>query len=281
MKVGLIAGSGQFPLIFSSKAKSEGFSVYTAALAKEADPLLKDHVEALEWVHIGQIGRMITFFKRNGVSQAVMMGAVEKTRMFSDARPDEKAISIVAGMESTHDDALLRAFADAFEEEGIRIRSSTFLLPDLLAPKGCWTKREPTGPEHRDLVLGWRLAKELGRLDIGQCIVVGGGSVLAVEAIDGTDATIRRGGELGKGNAAVVKICKPGQDERFDVPAAGVQTIRTMAEAGAKALALEAGKTLVFDREEMVALADKHGISIVALDGGGLNIEYRTRNRRM
>jgi DUF1009 family protein len=266
MRVGLIAGSGQFPIIFSKKAKLKGFSVYVAAFVNEADPLLNDHAEAVEWVHLGQIERTIKFFKKNNVAEAVMMGAIEKTRMFTDAKPDEKAISIVAGMKNTHDDGLLRAFAKAFENEGIRIRSSTFLLPELLAPKGCWTKRKPTESEKGDIDLGWRLAKELGRHDIGQCLVVGGGSVLAVEAIDGTDATIKRGGELGKGNAVVVKICKPDQDERFDIPAAGVQTIQTMEESGAKVLALEAGKTVVFDREDMIAIADEYNITIVALD---------------
>ena len=197
-----------------------------------------------------------------------MMGAVRKTRMFTDIRPDTKAIALAARIRHTHDDNLLRTFADFLEKEGVRIQASTFLLPELLASEGCWTRRRPNRSEEKDIALGWRLAKEIGRLDIGQCIVVGGGSVLAVEAIDGTDATIRRGGQLGKGTAVVVKVCKPNQDFRFDVPAIGAETIRIMQTAGARVLVVEAGKAVVFDREEMVALADRHGIAIVARTEG-------------
>jgi len=150
------------------------------------------------------------------------------------------------------------------EKEGIAIRSSTFLLPELLAPEGRWTRRAPKKSELADIELGWRLAKEIGRLDIGQCIVVGGGSVLAVEGIDGTDATIRRGGILGKGSAVVVKVCKPNQDDRFDIPAVGVETINTMHESDARVLVIEAGRTIVFDRTDMVSLADQHGMTILA-----------------
>ena len=194
------------------------------------------------------------------------MGAITKTRMFSDVRPDIKAISLIAGMCHTHDDGLLRGFVALLEKEGIEIKSSTFLLPDLLAQKGCWTKRKPNRSEKNDIKLGWKLAKEIGRLDIGQCVVVGGGSVLAVEAIDGTDATILRGGRLGKGTAVVVKVCKPEQDIRFDIPAIGVGTIKTMHEAGARVLVVEAGKAIVFDRKEMIHMADDYGIAVVAME---------------
>jgi DUF1009 family protein len=266
MKIGLIAGGGQFPIIFSKAAKSYGFDVYAVAYKNETDSGLKDHVEAIEWFHLGQIKRVIKFFKKNDINQAVLMGAIRKTRMFSDIRPDTKAISLVAGMKHTHDDGLLRSFVRVLEKEGVNIKASTFLLPDLLAPKGCWTKRKPTRSEKADIELGWNLAKEIGRLDIGQCVVVGGGSVLAVEAIDGTDATIIRGGKLGKGAAVVVKVCKPNQDMRFDIPAVGVKTIKIMHEAGAKVLVVEAGNSIAFDREEMIDLADKLGISVVAIE---------------
>lgn len=264
-KIGLIAGSGQFPIIFSKAAKSKGFAVYALAYLQETDSRLKDHVDALEWIHLGQVKRLIKFFKKNNVSEAVMIGAIKKTKMFSDIKPDTKAISIVVGMRHTHDDRLLRAFARALEKEGIKIRASTFLLPDILARKGCWTKRKPDRSEKADIDLGWKLAKEIGRLDIGQCVLVGGGSVLAVEAIDGTDATIQRGGKLGKGTAVVVKVSKPNQDARFDIPAVGAQTISTMHAADARVLAIEAGRAIVFDRAEMISLADRFGIAIVAL----------------
>jgi DUF1009 family protein len=269
MKIGLIAGSGQFPIIFSNAAKSKGFVIYAVAHNSETDPGLADHVDAIEWIHLGQIKRILNFFKKNDVRQAVMLGGITKTRMFSDVRPDLKAISLVSSMKNTHDDGLLRAFADFLEKEGIQIRASTFLLPELIAPNGCWTKRKPTLSERSDLALGWKLAKEVGRLDIGQCVVVGGGSVLAVEAIDGTDATIQRGGKLGKGKAVAVKICKPKQDIRFDIPAVGAQTIKIMHESGVAALAVETGRAVVFDRDEMIALADAYGIAVIAVESSG------------
>jgi DUF1009 family protein len=234
MRIGLIAGGGQFPIIFSKAAKLKGFVIHAVAYNNETDPGLKEHVDTIEWIHLGQIKRIIKFFKKNAVSQAVMMGAITKTRMFSDVR--------------------------------LEIKPSTFLLPDLLAQKGCWTKRKPNRSENKDIELGWRVAKEIGRLDIGQCVVVGGGSVLAVEAIDGTDATILRGGRLGKGTAVVVKVCKPDQDIRFDIPAIGVRTIKTMHEAGAGVLVVEAGKAIVFDRKEMIHMADEYGIAVVAME---------------
>ena len=194
-----------------------------------------------------------------------MMGAVKKIRMFSNFRPDLKAVSALAKIEHTHDDGVLSAFARMLEKEGIKVRAATFLLPSLLAQEGCWTKKKPSKSEWNDIHLGWHLAKEVGRLDIGQCVVVGGGSVLAVEAIDGTDATIKRGGELGKDTAVVIKVCKPNQDQRFDIPAIGAQTIKIMHDYGVNVLAIEAGKAVVFDRDEMIHHANEFGISIVAL----------------
>jgi DUF1009 family protein len=263
-RIGLIAGSGQFPIIFASAAQAKGFAVYAAGYVNEADPQLAEQVTVMEWFHLGQVKRLIRFFKRHAITQAVMLGGITKTRMFTDVKPDIKAIQLVAKMRHTHDDGLLRAFADTLEAEAIQIKASTFLLPELLAPEGCWTRRRPSKAERRDVDVGWQIAKAIGRLDIGQCVVVGGGTVLAVEAIDGTDATICRGAQLGQGQAVVVKVSKPGQDMRFDVPAVGVETIETMHTAGAQVLALEAGKAVVFDRAEMIARADAHRVSIVA-----------------
>ena len=265
-KIGLIAGSGQFPLIFSKAAVKQGFAVYVAAHLKETDPTIEQEATVVEWVHLGQLKRLIRFFKNHQISEAVMLGAIKKTRMFKDFRPDAKALTLLAGMRHTHDDSILRTFAAALEKEGIVIKPSTILLPDILAQPGCWTRRKPSASEMEDATHGWRLVREIGKLDIGQCIVVGGGSVLAVEAIDGTDATIERGGRLGQGKAVVVKICKPDQDIRFDVPAIGAKTIETMHQAGAKLLVVEAGRAVVFDREEMIGLADRHGISIISVE---------------
>lgn len=266
-KIGLIAGGGQFPLIFAAKARANGYRVVAAAYRNEADAGLESLVDAQEWFHLGQVKRLLRFFNRHGITQTVMLGTIQKTRLFTDVKPDIKALSMVATMRHTHDDGILRAFAGLLEKEGIHVRASTFLLPELLAPAGIWTRRKPSRAERKDMVLGWQIAKEIGRLDIGQCIVIGGGSVLAVEAIDGTDATIARGGDLARGEAVVVKVCKPNQDTRFDIPAIGLTTIETMQAAGARALALEAGRAVAFDREEMIAAADRYGMAVVALTG--------------
>jgi UDP-2,3-diacylglucosamine hydrolase len=266
-KIGLIAGGGQFPIIFTQKARASGYQVVAAAYRNEADPALEAVVDHWEWFHLGQVKRLLRFFHSHEVTQAVMLGTIRKTRLFTDVKPDIKALSLVAGMRHTHDDGLLRAFAGLLEKEGVRVRASTFLVPELLAPAGIWTRRKPTRDERRDMSLGWRIAKEIGRLDIGQCIVVGGGSVLAVEAIDGTDATIARGGQLARGEAVVVKVCKPEQDTRFDIPAIGVTTIETMQAAGARALAIEAGKAVAFDRAEMIEAANGYRMAVVALTG--------------
>lgn len=266
-RIGLIAGSGSFPVIFSRKAASRGFAVCAVGFHGNTSPDLSDYVESFEVIHIGQIKRLISFFKNHQITEAVMIGAIKKPGALRDIRPDMKAIAMIANMRhDTHDDRVLRAFANVLEDEGIQIRSSTFLLPELLAEPGCWTRRKPTRAEQADMTLGWHMAKEIGRLDIGQCVVVSNGTVIAVEAIDGTDSTIRRGGELGKGHAVVAKVCKPMQDFRFDVPAVGAQTIQTMHESGATVLVIEASRSLVFDKDEMIRLADQWGIAIVAME---------------
>lgn len=240
--------------------------VYAVAHVGETDPGLESLVEATKWIKIGQVKKLITFLRENDVRDTVMAGGIAKTKMFSGVRPDLMALKIVATMDHTQDDGLLRAFADELEKEGITVRASTFLVPELLAPEGCWTRRKPNKSEKADVRFGWRIAKEIGGLDIGQSVVVRDGSVMAVEAIDGTDATIRRGGKLGTEKTVVVKASKPNQDMRFDVPAVGIKTIKTMSIVGASVLAVEAGKTVVFDKEEMVALADEKGISIVGIE---------------
>jgi len=264
MRIGLIAGSGQFPLIFSKAAKKKGYTICATAFVNETDPGIEAYADTVEWMHLGQLKRLIRFFKKQQVTEAVMMGAIRKTRIFTDIKPDMKAIAIITKLRHIQDDNLLSTFARVLEEEGIHIKASTFLVPELLAPEGCWTRRKPGRTEKADIDLGWRLAKEIGRLDIGQCVVVGGGSTLAVEAIDGTDETISRGGKLGNGNAVVVKVCKPNQDTRFDIPAVGTRTIETMYASGARILVVEAGRAIVFNRQEMIDLADRHDIAVLA-----------------
>lgn len=266
-RIGLIAGGGQFPSIFAEVARKKGLEVFAVAHAGETDARLEGLVAAIKWVKIGQLKKLIAFFKEKGVRDGVMVGTITKTKMFGGVRPDIKALKLLATMDHTQDDGLLRAFAAEMEKEGISIHASTFLVPELLAGKGCWTRRKPTKSEMADVRLGWRIAKEIGRLDIGQSVVVRDGSVLAVEAIDGTDATIKRGGGLGRERVVVVKASKPTQDMRFDVPAVGLRTIETMRDVKAGVLAVEAGKTVVFDRKEMVVLADRLRIAIIGVDG--------------
>ncbi|MCG8564463.1 MAG: UDP-2,3-diacylglucosamine diphosphatase LpxI [Desulfobacterales bacterium] len=269
MNIGLIAGGGQFPRLFAQRAKAEGYKVIAAGFKSDTDPDLVNDVAEFKWLYLGQLNKLLKYFKKHGVTQAVMLGSIEKVSIFKDIRPDLKALAFIAKTRKTHDDNVLSSFAELMKEEGIEIMSSTFLLPELLSPQGCWTRRKPDEAELKDIQQGWRLAKAIGDLDIGQCIVIGNGSVLAVEAIDGTDATIARGGDLSKGDGAVVvKLSKPNQDLRFDVPASGRDTIQTMVDHQCTVLALESGKSLSFDREEMIRLADEHKISIVALSDG-------------
>jgi hypothetical protein len=264
MKIGLIAGGGQFPLLFSKKAVERGYTVFAAGFNSETDPLLAGYVQEFKWVYLGQVTKLIRYFKQQGISQAVMLGSIKKTNIFKDIRPDFKALTFIATTARTHDDSILTSFADLLLKEGIEILPSTFLLPELICPRGCWTKRKPNKAEHKEIMEGWRIAKEIGKLDIGQCLVMGNGTVLAVEAIEGTDAAIKRGGLLSRNKGCmVIKLSKPAQDLRFDLPSSGCQTIMTMHEAGAGILVLEAGKSISFDREEMIALADKYRISIL------------------
>ncbi len=266
MKIGLISGGGQFPALFAQKAAQKGYDVYAIGFHSETDPMLAGHVREYQSIYIGQVNRLIKFFKRHDITEAVMLGSISKTNIFKDIRPDFKALSFIAKNLRTHDDSVLTSFANLLSKEGITIKPSTFLLPELISPQGCWTKRKPDSAEKKDISQGWKLAKEIGRLDIGQCIVISNGTVLAVEAIDGTDATIKRGASLSEQNgAAVVKLSKPSQDLRFDLPSSGAQTIKVMHEYGASILVLEAGKSLAFDREEMISLADKYNISIIGM----------------
>ena len=267
LKIGLIAGSGNFPRLFAEAARDKGYEVYAVAYVQAAEPDLEKYVKAVKWLHLGEIESLLKFFSKFDINQTVIMGGVKKTRMFSDIKPDAKALALIGSLAETHDDLLLRGFANLLEENGLIVRDSTFLLPDILATEGCWTVNRPGTELASDIALGWKVAKEIGRLDIGQCVVVESGTILAVEAIDGTDATIARGASLGGGQAVVVKVCKPDQDRRFDIPAVGVDTICTMRQSGARTLIIEAGQAVVFDRVEMIALANESGISIVAQKG--------------
>ncbi len=266
--IGLIAGNGQFPLLFARAARQAGKRVVAVAHLGETVQELDGEVDQITWIHVGQLGRLIKTFKRAGIGQAVMCGGVKKTRMFRDLWPDLKAFGLLSKLRQLSDDGILRTLAQVLEDEGIEILPSHLLLPELLALPGIYTSGQPSRAQMSDARLGWQVAGELGRLDIGQAAVVARGVVVAVEGIEGTDACIARGGALAPGDAVVVKRCKPSQDDRFDLPACGVGTIEAMARAGAGCLLIEAGRTLVFDRPRMVALADQKGIPVMAWQAG-------------
>jgi hypothetical protein len=260
--IGLIAGKGQFPLLFAQAARQQGAVVIAVAHRGETDPALASLVAELHWIHVGQLGKIIRIFKAAGVKQAVMAGGISRGRLFREFRPDWRALGVIRRAGAGQDDRLLRAVADELATEGITIAPSTLFLNDLLAAPGPLSRRSPTPAELADINLGVQAARELGRLDIGQCAVVRRQVVVALETIEGTDETIRRGGVLAGPGAVVVKMSKPGQDLRFDVPAVGLDTIATMREVKAVALAIEAGKTLIFDGPEMRRIADQAGIAV-------------------
>jgi UDP-2,3-diacylglucosamine hydrolase len=263
--IGLIAGGGRFPLLFAEAARSRGRKVIAVGHLCDSLPELEDAVDVLCWVKLGQLGRIISFFHQQGVREAVFAGTITKTRIFRDVLPDFKGLSLWNKIDARQDDAILRAVAGVLEKEGIRILASTCYLEHLLFPKGILTRKKPSAEQMEDIRFGWRTAREIGRLDIGQCVVVRDRVVMAVEAIEGTDAAIRRGGELAGSGAVAVKLKKPDQDFRFDLPATGVGTIESLAGVRGRVLAVEAGQSLVFDRKEMVAAADRAGIAVIGL----------------
>ncbi len=262
-RIGIIAGGGQFPLLFAQAAKAQGREVVAVGHRNETDPVLGDIADCFCWVKLGQLGKIIKFFKEHAVREAAFLGTITKTKIFTEVWPDLKGLSLWNKIDIKHDDSILRAIAQSLEDEGIRVVDSTLYLQELLFPVGVLTKRKPSPVQMADVRFGWRIGREIGRLDIGQCVVVRDSTVLAVEAIEGTDAAILRGGALGRKKAVVVKVKKPGQDFRFDLPAIGPKTIVSMIEVQAAVLAVEAGQALLFDRQEVLRLADKAGIIIV------------------
>jgi DUF1009 family protein len=264
-RIGLIAGNGRFPIIFAENARRMGFAVSAVAHIGETTPELEQHVERIHWIKVGQFNKLIKALKGDGVRQAVMLGGIKKTHVFTTVSPDLRALAIFSRLREWKDDAILREVAAELESEGIRIRESTFGLRGILVEKGPVTKRSPGKKEWEDIRLGWAVAKEIGRQDIGQCVVIKDKVVVAVEAVEGTDEAIRRGGALARNRAVVVKRSKPHQDLRFDLPAIGPATIATMESVKASVLAVEADRTVLLDREETIRKAEGAGIAIVGL----------------
>jgi DUF1009 family protein len=267
-RLGLIAGNGRFPLLVLEAARAAGHDVTVVAIKEEALPDLADLAArppavACTWVSLGQLGKCITVLKDAGVTQAVMAGQVKHTKLFSDIMPDMTLLGVLMRLKAKNTDALISGVADILREKGIELLDSTAFLQPLMAREGVLTRRGPTDEERADLEFGCRIADAIAGLDVGQTIAVKSAAVVAVEAMEGTDAVIARAGTLAGPGTRVIKVAKPKQDMRFDVPVVGLPTIAAMKAAGATALSVDAGKTLMIDGDAIVRAADEVGICIV------------------
>ena len=271
-RVGLIAGNGRFPFLVLDAARALGQDVVVVAVSEEADADLEDAADRqgadVHRVSLGHLGTAISILRKAGVSQAVMAGQVKLTKIFSGIVPDLTLISVLTRLKAKNTDALIAAVADVMGDKGIELLDSTAFLTPLLAKAGTISRRAPTPEEEEDLRFGYRMADAIAGLDIGQTVVVKDRAVVAVEAMEGTDAVIGRAGELAGAGAVVVKVAKPTQDMRFDVPVVGVATIEAMTRAGAVVLSIDAGKTLILDGDALTTAADRAGIAVVGRGTG-------------
>jgi hypothetical protein len=273
-KLGLIAGNGRFPFLVLDAARAEGFEVIVAAIKEEAFPEIESRGASVHWLSLGELSRLIDTFKREGVQRAIMAGQVKHKQIFSSIRPDWRLAKLLLSLGTRNTDSLLGAVAKVLADEGILLENSTALLEKLLAKRGVLTRRAPSEQEKKNIDYGRELARNLGQYDIGQTVIVAETACVAVEAMEGTDATIRRAGELMaslESDAStlsraltVIKIAKPNQDMRFDVPVIGVSTIEVMRNAGATCLAVDAGKCLLLDGNAIITAAEAAGIAVVA-----------------
>ena len=263
--IGLIAGNGQFPRLFAQTARTQGVPVVAVAHRGESLVGLDSLVDHLTWINVGELDTLIDTFRAHGVTRAVMAGGIDKAALMENFAPDARGVRLLERLTQWSDDALLRELAAELENEGIAVIASTTFLDSILTREDVLSRCQPDDAQRRDIRFGLDLLGALGPFDVGQAVVVKAGIVLAVEAIEGTDAALRRGGQLGRGGAVAVKASKPSQDLRFDVPAVGLETIAVCAEVGIAVLALEAGKTLMFDRDEMLRRADEQGIVVVGV----------------
>lgn len=264
--LGLIAGSGQYPQTVLRAARKAGVSrVVVAAFENETDPSLAHEADVTEWLRVGQLGRMLKFFRQSGVTDAIMAGQIAPKNLF-DLRPDLRALLLLGKLKLRHAESIFGAIADEMAKDGITLLPATTFLEDLLPPPGPVCGPPPNAKQLADVAFGFRMAKEMSRLDVGQTVVVKRGTVLAVEAFEGTDDCIRRGGALGKGGATLAKVSKPNQDFRFDVPVVGPRTIQTAAESSISVIAVEAKRTLLLGLDEVRSLCNQHRISLVATE---------------
>src|SRR5215467_5874759 len=264
---GLIAGNGRFPFLVLEGARSQHIDMAVIAIKEEADPELAKHATRVHWVSLGDLSKAIALMHQEGVTQAVMAGQVKHNKIFSSIRPDWKLAKLLFALPKKNTDSLIGAVAKVLENEGIHLMESTAFLRPLLPDAGVLTARAPSAEEKRDLDYGYKIARELGKLDLGQSVAVSEGACVALEAMEGTDAVMERAASIANGRALrVVKLAKPNQDLRFDVPVIGPPTVRLMERLKVTALAIEARKTLMIDRQQLIGDADTAGIAIIAVE---------------
>jgi UDP-2,3-diacylglucosamine hydrolase len=264
--LGLIAGNGRFPFLVAAGARRAGRRVVALALREETAPELAREVDEIHWISLGQLGTAIEILQRAGAREALMAGQVQHRRIFSDIVPDLKLVGLLARLAFRNTDSLIGAVADALAREGITLLPSTAFLADQLALPGPMTRRRPDADERRDVAYGESVARTLARMDLGQTAVVKGRAAVALEAMEGTDETIRRAGRIAGPGTSVVKVSKPRQDMRFDVPVVGPGTLDAMREAGARVLAVDAARTLLIDRDAFLERAESERVAVVGLD---------------
>ena len=265
-RLGILAGAGKLPVECARAASQLGYEVYAVGLLPDSDPQIAHFAKDYQFISVAQLESILNYLKFNQIQKVTMIGKVTKELLFNGAVvPDARMLQLIMSLPDRKDDTIMMAFVRELAKAGIQAFDQTALIRKLMPRRGTITKREPTDVERQDMEFGFRIAKELGRFDIGQTVVVKNRAVMALEAIEGTDACIERGGRLACGGAVVAKVSKPQQDNRFDVPTVGYRTIEQMAQVGATALAIEAGKTLLVEREQMVSFADAKGIAIVAM----------------
>lgn len=265
-KLGLLAGEGRLPVELVRAARQHGYDVYAIGLLPETDPQVAELANDYKQISVAHLDAILNYLKEHEVRRVTMIGKVTKELLFNGAvQPDARMLQLIMSLPDRSDDTIMMAFVRELAMNGFQAFDQTALIRKLIPRRGTITSREPTHAERQDMEYGFMIAKELGRLDIGQTVVVKHRAVMALEAIEGTDACIQRGGKLANGGAVVTKVSKPKQDNRFDVPTVGRKTVEVMVEVGATALAIEADKTLLVDRESTVAFADENGIAIIAM----------------
>jgi DUF1009 family protein len=266
--LGIIAGNRLFPQVFAKEARRAGVARLVAvAFEGETDPALAPLVDKVEWMKLGQLGRLIEAFKNHGVRKVVMVGQIAPRNLFANLRLDLRMTALLARLKRRNAETIFGAVGEELAKDGLELVPHAEFLARIIPKPGVLTRRKPTASERAAFQFGWHVAREVARLDIGQTVVVKEGAVLAVEAFEGTDACLRRGGALGQGGAVAVKVTKPNQDMRFDIPCLGPETVAALREAGISAMAVEAGRTLLLAKEELLAAADAAGIALEAVVG--------------